>query len=77
MFKIVGAVIGVISFFSFLLLAFAFRDFSLILLLQFVLTLVGICLAQYLLTTHKLKLEGKELEEDEIDLDGRFGITRY
>ena len=47
--KLVGTVIGIISLLSFLLLAFAFRDFSWLLLAQFILTPIGIPLGWYLL----------------------------
>ena len=73
--KIFGIVLGIVSFLSFVLLAFAFRDFSLLLLIQFTLTLVGFCLAQYLLT-HKKILKREKLEDDETDLQGRFCVTR-
>ena len=70
--KLVGTVIGIISLLSFLLLAFAFRDFSLVLLLQSVLTLSGISLATYLLTK---KPEITFGDEEEIEgLEGRFSI---
>ena len=71
--KIIGTVIGILSILSFLLLTFAFRDFSLVLLLQSSLTLSGICLATYLLT----KKEPTEIifDDDEgMNLEGRFTI---
>ena len=75
MIKSIGTVIGVISLLSFLLLAFAFRDFSLVLLLQSILTLFGICLATYLLTK---KPEITFGDEEEIEgLEGRFSLTNY
>ena len=73
--KILGTVIGVISLLSFLLLAFAFRDFSLVLLLQSVLTLFGICLATYLLTK-KPEITFDD-DEDIEGLEGRFSLTNY
>ena len=55
MFKIIFAtVLGIASFLSLLLLAFAYRDFSLLLLFQFTFTGVGLCLTTYLLTRTKL-----------------------
>ena len=67
--KIIGTVIGILSILSFLLLAFAFRDFSLVLLLQSVLTLSGICVATYLLTK---KPEITFDDEEDVDLQGKF-----
>ena len=54
MYKIIFAtVLGIASFLSFVLLAFAFRDFSLVLFLQFTFTLVGLCLTIYFLTNQQ------------------------
>ena len=73
--KILATVIGVISLLSFLLLAFAFRDFSLVLLLQSSLTLLGISLATYILTK-KPEITFDD-DEDIEGLEGRFSLTNY
>ena len=44
--------VSVIAFISFLLLSFAFRDFSFLLLAQSFGTLLGLVLAMYFLTKH-------------------------
>ena len=44
--------ISVVAFISFLLLSYAFRDFSFLLLLQSSFTFIGLVLATHFLTTH-------------------------
>ena len=70
MYKIIFAtVLGIASFLSFVLLAFAFRDFSFILFVQFIFTLAGLCLSTLLLTrkqtTPKIQLKHWFVARDE------------
>ena len=72
MYKIIFAtVLGIVSFLSFVLLTFAFRDFSLVLFLQFTFTFVGLCLTIYFLTNHQQ--EPKNLKYRSVVKDEKTG----
>ena len=77
-----------VAILNLLFLSFSFREFSLLLTLQFFFSAVGLPIATYLITKHNLlrwfmtydkenltPIYIKEIDEEEFNLEGRFLIN--
>ena len=85
---IFGWFLFAVAILNLLVLSFAFRDFSLLLTLQFIISAVGLPIASYLITKNHLQhwvistndqdnlIHAciKEIDQEEFNLEGRFLI---
>ena len=86
---IFGYVLFAVAILNLLVLSFAFRDFSFLLTLQFLISAVGLPIASYLITKNHLQHWFvttddqdnltqaciKEIDQEEFNLEGRFLIN--
>ena len=72
--RLLGAIILSISFLNTCLVVFAFRDFSLPLILMFMITVVGLPYGVYLVTQNQEKNNFKEDNSEELEMEGLFTI---
>ena len=75
MYKYLGYLLAITSFFSLVLLTFAYRELSYQLVLMFLFTLFGLPLSTYLLINHKTYFITFSKEDDDVmDVVGKFTI---
>ena len=75
MYKYLGYLLAITSFFSLVLLTFAYRALYYQLVLMFLLNLFGLPLSKYLLINHKTYFITFSKEDDDVmDVVGKFTI---